>query len=184
MNVIAAAGAKTGDVGRKVGFDMSEGWGMVFAALLAAIAALLAGWLAYRAGRRQVADQGLIEHRHWRRQNRFDAYQKLMTATDEFAQAMDRWRLPSTRSSAGLDEAMNNLDTAVAWVRLAGPDTMHDQAKHVFTAAGRGYQHLRRPISNMTPIPPALWTEMVQRVIDAQNTFVREAAKVLDDPAQ
>ncbi|MFF0736927.1 hypothetical protein ACFYVK_35600 [Streptomyces chartreusis] len=173
---------KSRDVGDRIGWDMSEGWGMLGAAVLAGIFAIVAGVIAYRAGRRQVADQGLIEHRHWQRQNRLDAYQRVLTAADGFTAAMDLWRIPTSRPSANLAGALETLAAAEAGVRLVGPAEMHAPAKAVVSAAGAVYQRTRqlRPIP--LPIPPAQWARLSQDVITATNQFVTKAATVLDTP--
>lgn len=49
---------------KKGGFDFTEAWGVTIASGVTVLGMILAAWIAYRAGRRQVADQGLIEHRH------------------------------------------------------------------------------------------------------------------------
>lgn len=172
------------DVGRHVGWDMSDGWGAVIASVVAVLGTVLAGWLAYRAGRRQVKDQATEEHRAWRRQNRFDAYRNLMTMVDEFSAAADAWRLPTTRATAGVPRAMERVASAVAGVRLAGPDAMHAEANALMLAAGQLYQLIRgRGYSTLLPVAPRAWIAAVQQLQTAQDHFVKEAAKMLDDPS-
>lgn len=179
---LTTAAEKSRDVGDRIGWDMSEGWGMLGAAILAGIFAIVAGVIAYRAGRRQVADQGFIEHRHWRRQNRLEAYQRVLTASDAFTAAMDVWRIPTTRSSANLAGALETLAAAEAGVRLVGPTAIHTPAKAVTTAAGDVYRRTRRITGAILPIPPAQWLQLSQALIAATNQFVNEAATVLDNP--
>lgn len=181
MTFIEAA-EKGRDVGVRIGWDMSEAWGMLGAALLAGIFAIVAGVIAYRAGRRQVADQGLVEHRHWQRQNRLDAYQRVLTTSDAFTSAMDTWRLPSTRASANLVQALEAVVAAEAGIRLVGPNTMHGPAKAVVQAAGKVYQRTRGTFVGVLPVPPGQWAQFSQDVIGATNAFVAAAAAVLDTP--
>ncbi|BCK74065.1 hypothetical protein Srufu_080180 (plasmid) [Streptomyces libani subsp. rufus] len=179
MNFIALAAS---DVGKKVGFDMSDGWGAVIASGATGLFMLVTAVVAYKTGRRQVKDQAAADHRAWRRQNRFDAYQRLIAATDAFQEEMDRWIRVATRDRAALGRALETLAAAEAAVRLAGPVGMHAPAKVVFQAAGAVYRHCQRPLSTMMPIPPSVWATMSKALIDAENAFVRAAAQVLDDP--
>ncbi|MFI0156181.1 hypothetical protein [Streptomyces lydicus] len=181
MNLIALA---TGDVGKKVGFDMSDGWGAVIAAVVAVLGTITAGLLAYWAGRRQVKDQAAADHRAWRRQNRFDAYQNLLVTADAFGEEMDRWRLPTTRNTADLGRALNAVASAEVAVRLAGPEEMHGPARAVFAAAGAVYARCRRPgqvLPQVLPVPPQVWANLSQAFLDAQKQFVVDAARLLDD---
>lgn len=177
MHIITLAAAHIGDVGKTVGFDMSDGWGTV----IASVATGICGFLAYKAGRRQVKDQAFFEHRHWRRQNRFDAYQRLIAAVDSYEEEMDRWIRLTTRDRQALGKALETVAAAEAGVRLAGPESMRGPAKAVFSAAGAVYRHARQPVSTMMPTPPRLWTDMSRALVDAQNAFVEAAAALLDD---
>lgn len=182
MSLIALA---AGEVNKKnPGYDVTEGWGMIAAAGLTVVGMLIAAWVAYRTGRRQVADQGLIEHRHWRRQNRLEAYKQVMVAVDAFTEEMDRWRIPSTRSTPDLGRALERLAAAQAGVQLAGPGSMHPHTDQVAQAVMAVYRYCRRPTIRVLPIPPQVWVRLSQDIIGAQNSFVIEAAKVLDDPKQ
>ncbi|MEU1849758.1 hypothetical protein ABZ499_10900 [Streptomyces sp. NPDC019990] len=51
--------------------------------------ALLSGVLAYKAGRRQVQDQGLVAHNQWLCQQRQEAYVAYLAACDAFLEALD-----------------------------------------------------------------------------------------------
>ncbi|MFJ3088998.1 hypothetical protein [Streptomyces sp. NPDC086838] len=172
--VTEAAGKKSD------GFNFSEAWGVTIASGVTVLGMILAAWIAYRAGRRQVADQGLIEHRHWRRQNRLEAYKQFMVATDGFTEAIDRWR--TSRSTTNIGRALETLAAAEAGIRLSGPQSLHPHADKVTKAAGVFYQALRGPVGMPGYVAPRRWTQLSRDVIDAQNAFVVEAAKVLDDP--
>ncbi|MGW8722861.1 hypothetical protein ACWGNR_26635 [Streptomyces althioticus] len=183
MTFIEAA-EKSRDVGDRIGWDMSEGWGMIGAACLAGIFAIVAGVIAYLAGRRQVADQGLMEHKHWQRQNRLEAYQRVLTTADALTRALDLWRIPSTRSSANVPQALDELIAAEAGVRLVGPKSVHDKAIAVNQVAGAIYQHIQRPTSTMVPVVPAVWNQLTQDLVKAANEFVEAAAAVLEAPPE
>ncbi|MFG3173603.1 hypothetical protein ACGFZC_00865 [[Kitasatospora] papulosa] len=165
---------------KKDGFDFTEAWGVTIASAVTVLGMILAAWIAYQAGRRQVADQGLIEHRHWRRQNRLEAYKQFMVATDNFTEVMDKWR--TTRNATNVGRALEALVAAEAGIKLSGPQGLHPHADRVTKAAGAFYQALRRPTLMPALVPPQQWVRLSRDIIDAQNAFVVEAAKVLDNP--
>lgn len=165
---------------KKDGFDFTEAWGVTIASGVTVLGMILAAWIAYRAGRRQIADQGLIEHRHWRRQNRLEAYKQFMVATDSFTEAMDKWRTSRNTTNAG--RALETLAAAEAGIRLSGPQSLHPYADKVTKTAGVFYQALRGPVGMPGFVAPRRWAQLTRDVIDAQNAFIIEAAKVLDDP--
>ncbi|WP_413802322.1 hypothetical protein [Streptomyces iranensis] len=183
MNVIAAAGG-TGDVGRKFGFDMSEGWGMILAAAFTGLFVLLAAVIAYKAGRRQVADQARVEHRSWRRQHRLDAYQQLIRAADEFSDSMEQWKKSRAPDRNAIGQAVDKMVLAEVAVRLVGPEHIHAPARDVVREATELDQYANRPISTMVPIPLHLLEERVQKLNEPLRRFITEAAEVLDDPDQ
>ena len=82
MNLLTLA---TGDVGKKVGFDMSDGWGAVIASVATGVFLLVAAFWAYKAGRRQVADQAAVEHEQWLRGQRQEAYLAFLASLDRLA---------------------------------------------------------------------------------------------------
>ncbi|MFJ9671298.1 hypothetical protein ACIRP5_10990 [Streptomyces sp. NPDC101221] len=161
---------------------MSEAWGMIAAAILAGAFTLTAGVIAYRAGRRQVADQGLIEHRHWQRQNRLDAYQRVLTTSDRFARAMDLWGRIETRESANLAQALEEVVAAEAGVRLVGPDSMYTPLKAVTNAAGNALRRTGGVRRGTVTLTTAQWAQLTQDLIAATNRFVTAAAAVLTNP--
>ncbi|MGW4834808.1 hypothetical protein [Streptomyces globisporus] len=164
---------------KKDGFEYTEALGVTVASAVTVLGVVLAAWIAYRTGRRQVADQGLIEHKHWRRQNRLEAYKQFMVATDGVTDAFDKWR--TTRSITDVGQAIERLMAAKAGVRLSGPISMTGHADKVTDAVGDFYTYLRQPnLSGV--IPPMVWKQRLSDVFVAQNSFVIEAAKVLDNP--
>ncbi|MFF7492918.1 MULTISPECIES: hypothetical protein [Streptomyces] len=101
---------------------------------------ILAAWIAYRTGRRQVADHGLIEHRHWRRQSRLEAYKQFMVAIDGFTDALNDWL--TTRNTTSVRQAVVALGAAKAEVMLSGPDSMHPHAIKADVEAAKFYAYL------------------------------------------
>lgn len=57
---------------------MDQGQAAIRAAAIGVPGVLLSGVLSYRAGRRQVRDQGVNEHRHWLRQQRQEYYVRFL----------------------------------------------------------------------------------------------------------
>lgn len=166
--------------------SMSDATAAIVAAAIGAAVgipgAIGAGVIAYRAGRRQVADQGVVDHGHWRRQIRFEAYEKFLAATDAGLQVLDD-RIHGRAGNAAVLAALEQLISAQARVRVAGPDAMWHQAQQVTQAFHAVRQRLQGARGWM-PVGGGAWVAMVQPVMVAQDLFVVAAAKVLDDPDQ
>ncbi|MFI9781788.1 hypothetical protein ACIHCV_45700 [Streptomyces sp. NPDC051956] len=161
--------------------SMSDGTAAIVAAGIGAAVSIPgvigAAVIAYRAGRRQVADQGVVDHRHWRRQIRFEAYEKFLAATDAGMQVLDD-RVHGRAGNPAVLAALEQLLSAQARVRVAGPDAMWQQAQQAFHGVRLQLQGPR----GLVPVPGQVWIGMVQSVTGPQDQFVVVAAKVLDDP--
>jgi len=184
ITALLAAADEPRDIGKTTGIDMSEGWGMVIAAVFTGLFVFAAGLIAYRAGRRQVADQAAAEHRAWRRQNRLEAYQRFITVIEEAHQALEK-RLSDPES--GNEEVLRALErmlSAETAIRLAGPAAMAGQARDVTKAVHEARGYVFRPRSAWTPAVGLEWTAWVGKIVAAEERFVEAAAKVLDDPGQ
>lgn len=68
---------------------MDQGQAAVWAAAIGIPGVLLSGVLSYRAGRRQVRDQGVNEHLHWLRQQRQEYYVRFLQALHVCLDAVD-----------------------------------------------------------------------------------------------
>lgn len=79
--------------------------------------ALLSGVLAYKAGRRQVKDQGLVAHRQWLCQQRQEAYVAYLDACNAFVGALDECVL--SLSTAEVTNDFSLYDGAVECVDVA-----------------------------------------------------------------
>jgi hypothetical protein len=79
-------------------------WAAVIGLVTGGGSALLTGVLAYKAGRRQVSDQGLSTHRLWLCQQRQEVYVGYLGACDAFIEALDNCFL-----ALGTAEATNDL---------------------------------------------------------------------------
>lgn len=176
------AAEKTGDVGRRVGFDMSEGWGMLLAAWVAALAAVFSAVVTYRAARRQVRDQAEADHRAWRRQNRFEAYQRFINMCEGAQEALEKRRTAPGDGDGGVLRALEQMLSAETAIRLAGPASMADQAREVTKAVHDARTYVLRPKVMPLSLPTREWLELVRGIVAAEQRFVEAAAKVLDDP--
>ncbi|MFH9195725.1 hypothetical protein [Streptomyces globisporus] len=137
---------------KKDGFEYTEALGVTIASGVAVLGMILAAWIAYRTGRRQVADQG-IEHRQWRRQNRLEAYKQFMVATDGFTDALNDWL--TTRNTTSIRQAEVALDAAKAEVMLSGSDSMQLHVIKVNVEAAKFYAYLSQPTIAI-PVPTQL----------------------------
>ncbi|MET7926644.1 hypothetical protein ABZT43_22060 [Streptomyces sp. NPDC005349] len=79
--------------------------------------------------------------------------------------------------------ALEQLVSAQARVRVAGPDVMWQQAQQV-TQAFHGVRRQLQGPRGWMPVAGQVWIGMVQSVTGPQDQFVVAAAKVLDDPDQ
>ncbi|MBQ1118444.1 hypothetical protein, partial [Streptomyces sp. C3-3] len=84
--------------------------------------------------------------------------------------------------AANVGRALETLIAAEAGIRLSGPQSLHPHGERVIQAAKAVYLRVRRPGLIVLPIPPQQWVQLTRDVLDAQNAFVVEAAKVLDNP--
>ena len=62
---------------------MSQNAATIWAAAAGASAAIVAGVIAYMAGRRTVRDQAIAQKRHWLLEQRLDAYASLLAQTGQ-----------------------------------------------------------------------------------------------------
>lgn len=162
---------------------MDGGVAAIGAAVIGLVAgsgsALLSGVIAYRAGRRQVQDQGLVEHRHWLRGQRQEAYMTYLSACDAMLNAVD--------------ECVFALATAEAMHDM----TIYEGAQEsvdleVFRAAESCLGKAGSPLDRILMLGPQcveqqalVMREAMKRTIDSlnllTNALVSEAAPRLDD---
>lgn len=82
---------------------MSDAWGAVVAAAVSGVLAIVVGVLAYTAGRRQVADQAVVEHEQWLRGQRQETYLG-------FLRSLDRLLLEGDGKCEFLEEAFGDIE--------------------------------------------------------------------------
>ena len=134
---------------------MDQGQAAVWAAAIGVPGVLLSGVLSYRAGRRQVRDQGANEHMQWLRQQRQQCYVQFLQAVDACMKALEAHSVAivglSDRLEAGdLDAATYDFDPLLFpaavlsridelsksrdGLLMLGPHEVDDQAEATFSA--------------------------------------------------
>ncbi|GLW13637.1 hypothetical protein Stsp01_03800 [Streptomyces sp. NBRC 13847] len=134
---------------------MDQGQAAVWAAAIAIPGVLLSGVLSYRAGRRQVRDQGVNEHQHWLRQQRQEHYVQFLQAVDLCVKALEAYSgavvSVSDRLDTGEIDASTYNFTPLFLPRdvllhheelgksrdgllMIGPETVDERAQAVFIA--------------------------------------------------
>ncbi|MFJ6691658.1 hypothetical protein [Streptomyces sp. NPDC091294] len=71
---------------------MDQGWAAVVAAIAAGVFGITGALCGIVVGRRQAADQATVEHGHWLREQRLQAYTDLLAAWDETVHEMGRFQ--------------------------------------------------------------------------------------------
>lgn len=195
---------------RQLGHDagMDKGWAALVAGVAALIGTVVSGWYAGRAARqgaeraadavlRQVVDQGAIEHGHWLRGQRQEAYVEFLAEWDaSMAIVGDQWEPaflimssqeaePLRRSRevlAHLDEARETAVTAFERVLLLGPETVDSAAAAMMSAlSGLCYaagEMSRGPQRDAAKMHDG-WSSENQAAPDARAAFVGAVRKVL-----
>lgn len=169
---LIAAGAPV--VAQPAGLSVAQG--AIIAAAISGSIALVGVILAYRAGRRQVAEQELVAHRAWRRQNRLEAYRDLLVAVDRLHGTLaPYWQRPVTVEDAWPDAV--RLQVAHAAIELAGPPELKEPAETLLDAAVGAFAEVVAR-KEKAEVAPAHWDALDK----AKSAFVARAAAVLDDP--
>jgi hypothetical protein len=156
--------------------------------------ALLSGVLAYKAGRRQVQDQGLSAHRQWLCQQRQEAYVAYLGACDAFIDALDACFLALGTAEATHDHSLyegaiecvdvevyltaqrreGEMDHQLGRILMLGPAEVSEQANTLradVRAALRALGHLTDALIPGGSPPPELeplddWWSTVERSKD------------------
>ncbi|HEX5568969.1 MAG TPA: hypothetical protein VFY14_18945 [Streptomyces sp.] len=172
--------------------DISEGWGIVIGAVCTGVFVLAAGVVAYRAGRRQVADQADAERRAWLRQRREEAYTAMLAAGDEVQDA-----LSGVLAIRDLDDYETNLAQRVeAWrpvnaalkamlragrrVSIVGPsERMPELARELYEAVHAVADTQRAPGLNGGNARLVAFVDAMSQRDRAEEVFVAEANRIL-----
>lgn len=132
-------------------FNMDQGIAAVVAAGAASVVTLAGSAIAYQAGRRQVRDQGAIEHAHWLRGQREQAYLSFLASCERAAAAgRSRRNLVDEIESASADggtaqeevqasarraayqfsEAVDQILEPLNRIKMLGPEVVIDEAEY------------------------------------------------------
>ncbi|MBM9504536.1 hypothetical protein [Actinacidiphila acididurans] len=164
---------------------MSQNAATVWAAAAGGIAAIIAGVIAYAAGRRTVRDQEDAQRRHWLLEQRQDAYAKFVVSMNAFQaaieEAQDNWGAPDGHQRMELLGTPSlEMDYALARVRMLGPESMAakgaDVESRIYTlleALASGF------VSAATDSNLRAYRLAKDAFLDSFENFVSEAGRVL-----
>ncbi|WP_336323238.1 hypothetical protein [Streptomyces lavendofoliae] len=177
---------------------MDQGLAAVLAAGVAATVTLGGAVIAYRAGRRQVRDQGSIEHAHWLRGQREQAYLNFLASCEKATAAgrlrRDLWerievenpdaetlaQLQAEVQRVGRDfsEAVDQILEPLERIRMLGPDVVIAEAEYTLESV-RQFEDSMAPRSRGGDPFNAEGNLRVQR-----STFAAVARQVLMHPQE
>ncbi|MGY3845079.1 hypothetical protein ACWV2X_07520 [Streptomyces hydrogenans] len=177
----------------------------ILAAGIAASVTLAGAVIAYRAGRRQVRDQGDIAHSQWLRTQREQAYVEYLSgceaATDavykcclKFDEALIQISSPDfngnraeVAASIGIDEAYNLVDDTqknLNRIIMLGPDLVAEQAERLRSALWEYAGDNQRIVVKLSREIPSqrevdLASDKMDNVFQARTQFAKLARNVL-----
>ncbi|MGW6951124.1 hypothetical protein [Streptomyces xanthophaeus] len=180
-------------------------WGTILTAGISASVTLVGAVIAYRAGRRQVKDQGEISHLHWLRMQREQAYIDYLGACERANDAIYKCslmldqaitRLGSPRpalsreeesAAIGVDEAFDLVDAAqqpLNRIIMLGPDSVADEAEKVKEALWHYAMDTRQVVRKLAQEDVSqrevdLAGEKLNDVYVARDKFTKLARQVL-----
>ncbi|MFI9358134.1 hypothetical protein [Streptomyces lydicus] len=186
---------------------MDQGQAAVWAAAIGIPGVLLSGVLSYRAGRRQVRDQGANEHQHWLRQQRQEQYVQFLQAVDHCLKAVQAHsgavvKLSDQLDAGEVDAAVHDFDLprdvllsqgdlgkSRDGLLMLGPETVDERAQAVFlgvldywSAHGDVLTALR---SGSQPDDHPAWSALAHAedaVVQQREEFIAAARSVLTEP--
>ncbi|MFD5227021.1 hypothetical protein ACFWJ5_00480 [Streptomyces qaidamensis] len=184
---------------------MDGQWATIYAAGIAAIVTLAGAVIAYRAGSRQVRDQGDIAHSHWLRTQREQAYVEYLSACEMAADAIYKCSLrldeviisisnpqfsgnrAEEAASIGIDEAYELVDSsqsALNRIIMLGPDVLAEQAEKVKRALWSYAGDTQRIVVKLARENPSqrevdLANDKMNDVYVAREEFTKLARQVL-----
>ncbi|WP_096213926.1 hypothetical protein [Streptomyces sp. 2323.1] len=177
---------------------MDQGVAAVLAAGVAATVTLGGAVIAYQAGRRQVRDQGSIEHAHWMRGQREQAYLTFLASCERATAAgrlrRDLWerieveppegealqelRDEAQRVGRGFSEAVDQILEPLERIRMLGPDVVINEAEYTLESV-RQFEDSMVPMRSGGDPFNAEGNLRVQRA-----TFAAVARQVLTHPQE
>lgn len=161
---------------------MNTEWATLAAACIAAAAAIAGAITQYKGVRRQVEDQAAAEHRHWKRQNRFTAYQDFIFSIGAALEALDQRRTNPMAGNRALLTALEAMLRGQAAIGLTGPEQVLTEAKSATVTVGRIRRQVAGGVRSALPIPPQDMVAMVNDAMQAHERFRMAATTALNDP--
>ncbi|MFB7592333.1 hypothetical protein [Streptomyces sp. NPDC056169] len=179
---------------------MDQGWAAVTAAGVAVLGSLVVG---FRAGRRTVRDQAQVEHGQWLRNQRQEAYVKVLDTWDRAMSAFETiidgseerkeahgWETDNVGSNpflstvlfAEVDRISGPSNEALERVRLLGPDPVERAAKNLEDAL-KGIGGAIRANSGEDELQDwpnhAFWNEARRNATECRREFFDLARSVI-----
>lgn len=151
MDAVGGFGFETGE---RAIHDMDQGEAAVWAAAIAALAGVggttAGAWFTARTMRQQVRAQGAVEHSHWQRQARSDAYAAFLAEWHDASRAVDAalgevisYRGISDEQIAVISGAREALARTRVRVSIAGPQRAGEVAWRGYDALGAAEDAVR-----------------------------------------
>ena len=162
---------------------MNEAVAAIIGTLVGAGVGILGAWINARSLRSQGRYQAVVEHGHWRRQSRFEAYAEFLGAAYDALEILERSRIEVSDNggvvdSGSLKRATSTLRNASNKVLLAGPELLSMTAKEISSTFRLASDMLEADTS--FPRESAEWKVVVERLFDLVAVFPSDARKVLD----
>lgn len=156
---------------------------VVIGALIGAVAAISGSWINAHSLRNQVKNQAVIEHGHWRRQSRSDAYEQFIYAAYKALKVLERSRIEATdigkvTSLDSLEDSLEALSDASIKVVLAGPALMSDFASEICKEYRIAKDILA--VDPVIPVEATEWEMAIDSILNLTVVFPLAARKVLD----
>ncbi|MFJ4895029.1 hypothetical protein ACIP5U_34320 [Streptomyces sp. NPDC088788] len=180
---------------------MNEAWAAIIAAIAAGVFGIGGVFAGVIVGRRQTADQARIEHGHWLREQRLQAYNGLIlvwndiindlrayeNAWDEEVEAYQEHGGPlslSVLAGRKTDEALRTLRPAVERVELLGPPTASSEPIETLWNAWRAMAAVLEEQASAEPYTTLYdaWQRALTKALIARGTFHVAASEVLRTP--
>ncbi|MDI9834852.1 hypothetical protein [Streptomyces sp. KAU_LT] len=171
--------------------------GAAIGAIAAVRGARIGAEKAAEAARQQVRDQASVDHHHWLRQQRLEAYAALLAVYDAYVTSvfLAVTKIASLPLGAGIPEAeLDDVSTSGRAIRrgrqrvkLVGPDLIHGMAVVLEDTVWSHHSSLRelaRAVASASPLAEDLRNEergKLREAAVAHDSFVRAIGSLMED---